>query len=161
MITQNILKEMLRYEPSTGKFIWLVDRYSKKCAGKVAGWKVNNGYIRIRVGGCGYQAHRLAYLYMTGKFPKNEIDHVNGDKADNRWNNLRSATREQNACNKKRPATNTSGYKGVSWSRNKWYAQIQINKKKINLGRFKTADAAHLAYVNAAKELHKEFYKAN
>src|ERR1019366_2534525 len=110
MITQQRLLELLHYEPSNGQFTWKVHRH--RCRpGAIAGCREDLGYIRIGVDGCYYRAHRLAFLYMTGQFSKGEVDHMNLDKSDNRWANLRAATRSENMGNQKRPSHNTSGIK--------------------------------------------------
>jgi hypothetical protein len=101
-----------------------------------------------------YLAHRLAWLYMTNEWPLCNIDHKDGDKTNNKWANLRLASVSQNAANKKRPATNTSGFKGVYWApkSQKWAAQIEVNGHSIYLGLFATREGAHAIYCKAATE---------
>jgi len=136
-LTQSILKSRLHYEPETGIFTWLVNHHSVKAA-TVAGSANGNGYIHIGVSGKNTQAHRLAFLYMTGEFPPDEIDHINGARNDNRWSNLRPVSRAENNKNSKRRHDNTSGVTGVSWckTRKRWAAHIQVDGKPVNLGRF-------------------------
>lgn len=104
-------------------------------------------------------AHVLAWFYMTGKWPLDELDHIDLDKSNNRWHNLRLATRSQNNTNKERYRNNTSGYKGISWyEKGKcWRAKIQKDRKQIHLGSFSRIEDAILAYKKAAKEFHEEF----
>jgi hypothetical protein len=97
-LTQDILRSLLRYNPTTGEFTWLASQYRIK-AGDVAGSKRTDGYIAIGVGGKLYKAHRLAFLYMEGEFPKDQVDHLNGIKIDNSWANLRKCTPIENMNN--------------------------------------------------------------
>lgn len=153
----------MRYEPDTGNFIWLVLRNShggKVKPGAVAGTRVveKNGDKRIIIGVFGkyYRAHRLAFLFMTGKLlPRHiDVDHEDGDDFNNRWSNLRPATRGQNNWNNHNiRCDNKSGVRGVSWSiqAGKWTARVTVNKKVIHLGNFaKLKDAAK---VRRAAEL--------
>jgi hypothetical protein len=153
MITQSELKEVLDYNPDTGVFSWI------KQNGNVAGTKANGEYVRIQIKRKQYLAHRLAHLYMTGNFPKNDIDHINHIKDDNRWVNLRDATDSQNHANVKRHKKNTSGYKGVSWNKTnkKWRAKIEYMKKSMHLGYYTTPQEASEAYKKKAIELFGEF----
>lgn len=118
-----------------------------------------SGYILIRLEGRLYRAHRLAWLYMTGEWPSEMIDHKDGDRANNRFINLRDARGGQNHHNGRMRKTNSSGYKGVSWSKGaeKWSAQIKVNWVKIHLGLFEDPYEAHKAYVSAAAKYHGEF----
>jgi hypothetical protein len=100
MITQIELKEMVTYDPLTGHFTWLVDRGTNKLKGKRCGNIECDGYVSCCFNRKRYKAHRLAYLYMTGDWPKLEIDHINRNRQDNRWENLREATRSENASNR-------------------------------------------------------------
>jgi hypothetical protein len=162
VITQSELHELVNYDPETGVFTWRSDRfagaYKQKLnarAGDVAGAFNTRGYWVIR----NYTAHRLAWLYMTGKWPEADIDHINGDRADNRWSNLRAATRAENLRNVRLRESNKLGLKGVYWQKDKrkYIARIQVNGKVTCLGRFNCPTAAHLAYCRAAKKFHGEF----
>lgn len=157
MITQEILKQNLHYNPQTGDFTWI-----KVCGGvkrgKIAGHKESeNDYVKIRLLGKLYKAHRLAWLYVYGTWPKEYIDHINNIKSDNRINNLREATKRQNNTNVGIRSDNTSGFKGVCKYGNKWVSRIKHKGKKIHIGYFDTPEAAHKAYIITADKLHKEF----
>ena len=159
MITQCELKEVLEYNHDTGVFTWLKSNGPRAKVGNVAGYKNCYGYICIMLRSKKYKAHRLAYLYMTGKFPENFIDHINHIKDDNRWTNLRDATNSQNQYNTKKPRTNKSGYKGVCWNKRykKWESKIKYMSKTIHLGRYTTPQEAAEAYKKKAIELFGEF----
>jgi hypothetical protein len=153
------LQEWLNYDPVSGIFTW-----QKNCGNKRAGSEAGGvdafGYRRIRINTRKYQAQRIAWIMVTGEDPgKYHVDHINCNPLDNSFVNLRLATNAQNACNRGKPSTNSSGYKGVTWKKlkNKWSAQIMINCKKKNLGYFNTPEEAHAAYCKAAKELHGDF----
>lgn len=153
-LTQEILKELIHYCPETGVFTWRerdLKWFRRECdqktwntrfSGKKAGCTGDNScgkkYRFIVVFKIMYLAHRLAWLYMSGSFPKHEIDHVNGNGRDNRFLNIRDVSRSDNHKNTRIPATNTSGLVGVVWdkSRNKWAARIKVNRRHINLGRY-------------------------
>lgn len=138
MLTQERLKELLNYDKDTGIFTWLVSRGSVK-KGFVAGCDKGDGYLIARIDRKGYRCHRLAWLYIHGSFPFDEIDHVNGIRSDNRFVNLRSVLGSENKKNKAKPKNNTSGIVGVNWSNyySDWTSRISINGKDTTLGRFK------------------------
>lgn len=151
-MTEERVKERLHYDPETGVFTWKVSQGTKK-QGTRAGTIDVNRYRTIQLDGKRYYEHRLAYFYMTGKFPPHETDHMDGNRENNRWVNLRLASAEENQGNRFRSKRNTSGLKGVSYDRNKWRAQIGINYRTISLGRFRSPEAAHGAYCEAAKDV--------
>ncbi len=159
MITQKRLQELLYYNPNNGDFIRLKTSYNKpQQIGTIAGDKIPGQYVRISIDGERYYAHRLAWLWMAGEWPKEEIDHVNGIRNDNRWNNLRSASRKKNAQNHTKPRSdNKSGYLGVSFDskRNKWTARIKINSTYKYLGRFDIKEDARDAYIKAKRKYHE------
>lgn len=140
MITQSKLKELLHYDPLTGYFTWLIDKPKSHIykAGRMAGGLDVHGYIQINVAGQVSKAHRLAWLYMTGEWPRGQTDHINHDRADNRWMNLRVVDNTINHRNRPMQRNNSSGFVGVSQDKNdgKWVAFIHFNKKRIHLGRF-------------------------
>lgn len=159
---ESILTELLDYNPVTGEFIWKQNRGRMAKAGDKAG-TIYSGYLRIRVGSSQYFAHRLAWLIWHGKDPGEYcIDHINGNKLDNRICNLRLCTHAENMRNRKINTNSSSGLKGVSFdkSKNRWRAVIKFQNKSITIGRFDTPELAHLAYCKAAAELHGEFARA-
>lgn len=155
-LTQSRLKELLDYEPETGIFRWKVARGAARVGG-VAGYEMDAGYIQLSIGNKHYFAHRLAFLWMTGAWPEHEIDHIDGDRGNNRWANLRDVIRQENAHNIGTARCNsTCGFLGASWSRKRgmWQAKITVNRKTVWLGYFPTAEQAHAAYLKAKDELH-------
>jgi HNH endonuclease/AP2 domain len=160
VITQDELFSALDYKAETGIFTWKYRRGIAKqgntmCAGKQAGTVSNRGYVIIFLSGKSYRAHRLAYLWMTGSFPENEIDHINRIRDDNRWVNLRPCTRLENQKNKDPKSSSKSGFAGVYWYKKskKWTAIIKIKKTKIYLGVFDTPEQAFEVYLFAQHKL--------
>lgn len=157
------LNTALYYTPASGKLYWTgINRHAKRATpGQEAGHLNTRGYVEIRYLNKTLQAHRIAWYLHTGVDPGSMvIDHVDGNRANNRINNLRLATVKQNNQNqKKRTTPTTSKYKGVCWySRyNKWMAQIRINNRPVYLGYFHTEEEAFLAYCRAAEENFGEF----
>jgi len=139
LITQKELKESLHYNPETGVFVWLASPHGKVNAGDIAGFTdKTTGYIKITVNSKKNYAHRLAWLYMTGEWPEDQIDHDDRVRANNKWDNLFAATNQENNKNKSKQKNNTSGVTGVSWfARDKiWRARVTINDKEKHLGYF-------------------------
>ena len=161
-LTQAKLKELLHYEPETGVFTWIESTSSRIKIGDIAGNKGVDGYIDIRIYGKLLRAHRLAYLYMTGEWPANHVDHINGIKHCNIWTNLRECTQSQNLLNIGMRKNNKSGFKGVSWGNRdkKWRAQAQLNGKHFSLGSYCSPELASEAYQAFATEHHGEFFRA-
>lgn len=159
MITQSSLHEVLHYDQFTGIFTWLKDGKGRK-AGEIAG-RENKGYIQIKLFGESYQAHRLAWFYITGNWPSKHIDHINGVKICNILSNLRECTDSQNQFNTGARSDNTSGFKGVTWNKagNKWQAQAKLNGKNHYLGLFDTQKAASETYQSFAKANHGDFFR--
>ncbi|RJP45482.1 HNH endonuclease [Candidatus Parcubacteria bacterium] len=157
------LREALHYDFDTGTWTWISAPHSRVPIGSRAGSLDSKGYLRIGIDGREYRSHRLAWLYMTGEWPPHEIDHINLDKLDNRWRNLRLATGSQNQANKSLYSNNRSGAKGVGWHRRsrKWRAFIQKNGFQIHLGCFSAFEDARRAYEAAAEQLHGEFARTN
>lgn len=156
VLSVDVLKENLHYEPTTGIFTW-IKRHSGTKIGSIAGGLDKNGYIRISINASRYQAHRLAWLYMTGTMPTDLIDHKNGVKSDNWFDNLRESSHQQNMHNQINPTKGSRvGLLGVSFdkSSNKFMSQIVVNGKNKHLGRFVAAEEAHEAYLKAKKEFH-------
>lgn len=159
MITYEFLKEILHYDPITGLFTWKVDRSGAVKIGSIAGGPHNKGYWNIRVGDKKYLAHRLAWFWMTGEWPEEQIDHKDCNRRNNTWVNLREATRSQNAKNTTKYKNNKSGFKGVCFSKQSenYIAQIQLNGRTKFLGHFNTAEEAAEAYKIAVTWYHREF----
>lgn len=156
MLTQEYLKSRVHYNPETGNFTWITNHKNAK-SGAIAGY-LNSGYRCIGINGKYYKSHRLAFLYMTGSIPE-FCDHINRIKHDNRWSNLRPATKSKNCANKKIQINNSSGYPGVSWDKEskKWSASIRKNNKLTRLGRFHCKHEAYATYVLKSRELFGEF----
>jgi hypothetical protein len=157
-LTQERLKEVLDYDPGTGVFRWRATGSGRKA--KVGSELNGRGYLQVRVAGKRYYAHRLAWLYVYGAWPREYIDHINRDTADNRIANLREATPAENQQNRDTNKNNTSGYLGVSWRKDcsRWAAKIMVDGKHHRLGLFKDlADA--VAARKAAEPVHHP-YKA-
>lgn len=154
-LTASRLREVLRYDPETGRFSWKLQRGRQK-AGSDAGWKGGDRYVQIGISGRLYYAHRLAWLYETGNWPTDQLDHINGDPSDNRIANLRECTNSENGQNLGRKRNNTTGATGVVWdkSRNKWRAQIRENGKVRGIGRFNLFEEAVAAHAEAKKNAH-------
>ena len=161
ILTHEQLKEHIHYNAETGVFTRLKSPRTDRL-GVITVKCLSHGYLAINVLKKEYFAHRLAYFYMTGELPKNSIDHINRVRADNRWCNLREATKTENSQNIIKPySTNKSGYLGVHYcNRDKVFiAQIRFNGKKVKLGRFDNALDAYNCYLEAKKE-HHSFYVA-
>jgi hypothetical protein len=147
-LTQEVLKQLLHYNPDTGVFTWL----DRSC---VAGCAHRTGYIHITIRGKLYSAHQLAFLYVLGYIPK-EIDHKDRIRHNNIWSNLRECTRLQNGQNQSIHSCNTSGTAGVIWYKNtnKWMAFINANNKRIHLGYFKDKDDA----ISARRDAEEKYW---
>jgi len=156
VLGQKTLKELLHYNPDTGDFTWLISKGVK--AGTVVKYSIQ-GHIYVRIHGRSYPIHRLAFLYMTGEFPVDQVDHINNIRSDNRFINLRECNSFENTCNSPLRSDNTSGAKGVHWdSKNsKWYASICAKKTRYFLGRFDDFELAEFVINEARDILHGEF----
>jgi len=153
-ITAERLRQLLHYDPETGIFTWLIDRTTIK-AGEIAGtFDKSCGYIRIRADGKKYLAHRLAWLFIYGKWPKNGIDHRDGNTQNNRWNNLRDVTQSVNMQNQRKPRGKNK-FLGVSPNGKRWKAHIQVHGTRIHLGTHDTPEQAQTVYLEAKRKLHE------
>lgn len=159
ILTQTELKSLVSYDTNTGFFTWINNNRPHVVAGDIAGCLHSSGYIHIGILGKIYKAHRLAFLYMTGAFPKDFVDHMNDVKNDNKWDNLRTCTKSQNEACKSIGKSNPSGYKGVSWCKKdkKFRAFAKFNGKQISLGYYDCKHEAAKAYNRKSIELHGEF----
>jgi hypothetical protein len=158
MLTQARLKELLHYDPTTG--IWTRVRCNERrdLVGKQAGSIDGSGYLHIRVDGARYKAHRLAFLYMTGAWPANEVDHRNMSRTDCKWSNLRPATRRLNQANVRVRSDNVTGIKGVTRFKGRYQARINLaNGSREFIGSFKSADDAGRAYQARARAVFGEY----
>lgn len=150
-------KSFLDYDSQSGLFRWTNDVGYKIKRGQEAGSVTSQGYIAIIVRGISYKAHRIAWLITYGAWPVCPIDHINGERSDNRIANLREATLSSNAQNQRDPhKNNKSGFLGVCWHKEnkRWLASIRVSNKTVHIGYFDTPEQAHLAYVERKRELH-------
>ena len=157
LLNQDTLKGVLIYTPDTGEFTWRPAVCNIKKANSLAGYKATNGYTCIAYKSTYYYAHRLAWVYVYGAIPEGAtIDHINGNKSDNRLENLRLATRAEQSQNTSLYKGNTSGYTGVTWHKKdkKWMAQIRVDGKSIYLGEYTSIEAANEAYKQAKQQYH-------
>jgi hypothetical protein len=160
-LTAARLREVIEYTPETGTFTWRHKR-GPRC-GEAGAICSDTQYRRISVDSRLYLAHRLAWLYMTGSWPECAIDHKNGERADNRFENLRDVSLKENVQNRRLKSVNSSsGFLGVSVSENykgalRFKASIMYEDKRIYIGRFATAEEASAAYFGAKKMIHKGF----
>ena len=154
-LTAERLREVLNYDAETGIFTWLARTRNRVAVGDVAGSPDRYGYLRIKIDGRIHSAHRLAWLYVHGEWPKDQLDHINGIRTDNRITNLREATNAENGHNRRKPhSNNTTGYLGVKRDRGRFQALIRLDGKQRYLGLFDTPEAAHAAYLEAKRRLH-------
>ncbi|ENA37460.1 hypothetical protein HMPREF1487_04378 [Pseudomonas sp. HPB0071] len=156
-ITYEQARELVDYLPETGEFFRKRNAHKGKELSK--GWPGKDGYLRYTLRGKHYRAHRLAWLLSVGKWPDGEIDHINGDKQDNRITNLRVCTHQQNNHNQGLRKTNSSGHKNVHWFKavQKWHVQVCKNRKIHNGGLYANLDDAVLAARQLRIKLHGEF----
>jgi HNH endonuclease len=161
VLTASRLRRLLSYDAKTGLFVWRSrpdkGQFNSQFAGSVAGTTQSMGYTQICVEGKKYLAHRLAFLYMRGSFPRGNVDHANHIPNDNRFENLRSASQSQNRANTCRPRNNVSGKKGVYLFRRKWHATIAKDYKQYYLGSFSSIESAAAAYAEKARELFGQY----
>lgn len=159
------LRALLAYDRVTGLLTWKCDRGGKDGkrikAGATAGGLTPKGYIVVGLNGTTYPAQRLIWFIETGEWPDGQIDHRNEIKTENWWDNLRRATHGQNQTNRKSARPNTSGFRGVSRHYGNWKATISIDGRAVHLGTFDTPEAAHEAYVAAARAHQGEFARTS
>jgi len=158
ILTVDRLKQLLQYDPVTGIFTRLQRTANRTKIGEAVGSLNSEGYLQANLDFKKYKMHRLAWMYVTGANSVCEIDHVNGNKSDNRWVNLREVTREQNLQNQRKAKSDSStGFLGVKPCPGRagfFLAQINTNGKRKHLGTFSSAEDAHQAYLRAKRELH-------
>ena len=154
-LTAEKLRELLHYDPETGIFTWKVSTSNGVKVGDITGCPSGPGYLGIRLQRRLHSAHRLAWLYVYGRWPKGQIDHINRNRTDNRICNLREVSHKQNNQNRSKAGNNTSGHTGVVWhkQRSKWQATIKHNQKNVSLGLFTNLEDA-VAARKAAEKLY-------
>ena len=173
----DLLHQLFFYNPETGDFVWRerdagmfgsgkisaetkAKRFNTRYAGRSAIVNHSNGYKNVTVTGFGFvRAHRVAWAMHYGVWPENDVDHINGDRADNRIFNLRCSTRSENLRNRRKFPKNKSGYVGVSFCnrRGKWNARIGVNGRYINAGYFDTKEEAAKARAKAEEKYWGEY----
>lgn len=165
MLTQDTLKEVMRYEPETGLLYRIAEHTRsgklKPVKERITGRYTKKGYLSCGIRGKSYLVHRLIFLYMTGSLPTKMVDHINGNRSDNRWTNLRLADIYQNGFNRGKQRDNKSGYKGVVKRKNRWIAQMTFHRHVIHLGMFATKEEAAKCYNDNAILYHGEFANLN
>jgi hypothetical protein len=163
-VTPEYVRSILDYDPATGALTWRWRADVRRQAnahffGKLAGSINRNGYRSVSIREKSYQGARVAWAIVTGEWPPNEVDHVDGNRSNDRWSNLRLATDGENSRNRRKRSDNTSGFKGVSWFKEngKWRAQIQVDGVKHCLGFYSTKKDAYQAYCDGAIKHHGAF----
>jgi len=154
ILTQEELKSQIKYDPHTGSFYRIdLPLGSNANIGLITSKPTENGYIRIRILGKKYMAHRLAYLYMVGEWP-DQIDHTDRNRSNNKWSNLENATDATNRKNQSLRKYNNTGHVGVTWNskRKRYVARIGHNHKQYWLGQFKTLEEAIEARSKASSK---------
>lgn len=161
-VTHEQLLQLLNYEPDTGVFTWRVTRNGISPKGSTAGRVDTKGYVQIKIFYREYSAHRLAWFYVNGEWPTGELDHSNRVRHDNRIENLRLATRSQNAANRALQSSSKTGIKGVHWHKRdrRWEARITVNGRRTHLGQFAHIEDAAAAYRVAAEQHFGNFARA-
>ena len=157
MITQSELKALIEYRPDTGEFLWMVNRRGGRgqCRkGAPAGYADKKGYQYIRLNGREYLKHRLAFLYMTGSWPPDQVDHIDGKHGNNQWSNLRPCTPAENMQNITKTKRNTSGYIGVKRAQKRWMATIQVRGQVFKSRTYATPEEAYEAYLELKRQHH-------
>jgi len=162
LLTQERLKELLSYDHETGDFTWRENISRTARVGFVAGSVSivkGKSYIRIGIAERKWLAHRLAFLYITGSFPVDQVDHIDGNGLNNKWDNIREASKTENGRNQRLHRNNTSGTSGVCWMKRtgKWMAQIRLGKLRKYLGCFTNKDDAIAA--KKAAEIANNFHE--
>lgn len=146
--------DMFLYDAHTGNLL-RKKSVGGSLAGSVAGTKTDNGYINVSVKGRLYRAHRLVWLICKGNWPHGDIDHIDGNRSNNKIENLRQTTRSENMQNQRFPrGNNKNGLLGISSNKGRWMARINVNGKQIYLGTFDSPEIAHSTYVLAKRQMH-------
>lgn len=155
-ITLERLQKLMNYDATSGDFYWSISINPRAPVGSMAGKKsISQGYRHISIDGVSYKAHHLVWLWFNGKLPTHQIDHINGNRLDNRIENLRDVPQRLNTWNLQSAKKNSkSGILGVDWkaSHKKWRAQIRIDGRKVQIGLYDTAEDAAAAYISAKQK---------
>jgi hypothetical protein len=159
-LTASRLRELLNYNQSTGRFVWIKRTSNRVKVGDSAGNKLDTGYLQIMIDGNTHTAHRLAWLYVTGDWPAHNIDHIDGVRDNNVFSNLRDVPQRLNTQNQRKPreGNKSSRYLGVTWDKRskRWVAQIVVDGKHLHLGNF-ALDQEEMAwnkYLETKRRLH-------
>jgi len=158
------VRKLLIYKPETGEFLWNQPLGCRYKFGDTAGSINAKGYLVVFLDRKQYRCHRLAWLLMTGEDPRElQVDHINGNRLDNRWENLRLATNSQNQLNAKRSIANVSGAKGVRWCVKDrcWFGRVALNGRYVLNRRFQSFEDACAAVAKARNVYHGEFGRHN
>jgi len=158
MLTKEKVLELCQYDQTTGHLYWIFGNNQTRQK-PLVGSVTKHGYRRAKINGVNTMVHRVVFLIETGRWPEGPLDHINGDKLDNRFCNLREVTASQNNCNRPKAKNGTSLKKGVSYhdSTGKWRARITLQKRIVSLGLYENEEDAHAAYCKAAEQLHGDF----
>ena len=160
MISHDKLIDRISYDPATGEFRWRNHPWFDSFNGKIiANTPDSDGYLRVTINDKTVKLHRVAVFYMTGEWPPFEVDHINGNRGDNRWVNLRVATRAENAKNLNKMKTNTSGIPGVHWNKSegKWQVRVMVDGKRHSGGYYSDLEKAKEKRDQLVERLHQEF----
>ena len=155
ILTQERLRFLMDYDPDTGVFTRKV-KVKNQPAGTIVGTSGTSGYLQCSIDGNPYKMHRLAWLYIHGKWPADQIDHINHITSDNRLCNLRAVSCAENHQNRARKTNSSSGYLGVTWHKRerRWQAQLEVNGKAIHLGSYQDLGLAIAARKQAELKFH-------
>jgi hypothetical protein len=155
-LTLDRLKELMSYDPETGAFTVVATRFGPRSKGDSVGHPNGKGYLATIIDDHSILLHRLAWFYVHGKWPDFHIDHIDGNKSNNGISNLRDVPASINLQNQRRAHKgNKSGFLGVTVHYGKFVAQIRVENKVINLGRYPTPELAHEAYLDAKRKMHE------
>ena len=158
-ITQSELQKYITYDPLTGDMWWIKSNSIRVKVGSPVSGKSVRGYKRAQINHIRYKAHDLAWLYMTGSFPENIIDHKDCNPENLQWDNLREATQQQNCANRSMSKNNTSGAKGVTWNKKerRWYARVGVEGKRVTVGTFEDFFSAAASVRKFREKAHGAF----
>lgn len=153
-ITVAEIREAFEYDPETGEIRWKKDACTTRPRGSLAGGLNTEGYRYIKYLGISLRASRVAWAIILGEWPTLQVDHINANRSDDRWINLRAANVAENCQNRNQRSDNSSGFTGVHFHLGKWQARIGVNGKRISLGHFDSKEAARKAYLAAKQKYH-------